>query len=455
MFAPRGWLKRPVPRMIYRTIENSQLFDPQWYRHTNLAVHEKLMDPLWHYLDIGWKKGLNPSVFFDTDYYLQANPDVKELGLNPLFHYVKYGVGEQRHPLETGLQALHTQFGPASPVTLLSVPRATTDRVTVLLDDFTPRDSHLPYWFILATSAAIAQDPQARLRILDRRTTHTFLPVGEVLKHVGIELEHGFEIIRVALSPKFHEVTAYPNEVFLATSFSSHLALSPLPTQQRRYLVSDLETRLYGDNPLGSQAHEANNADSVERIALGIEGLQGVAKTTQHATWTVTSQASGTTSEPQDDRITIGVDIDRLATGQIVTTTIQALELAIKQGVVTPKHHRVVFIGKSPRPINLLASLVPEHVECENHSDLEELASRIDVLVSIARPHSLGLVERSVLATGGQVISRYAKKSQAGLHSAKAASPALISELLQKALAKTQGRRTGPKSLSHTVRVCQ
>ena len=455
MFAPRGWLKRPVPRMIYRTIENSQLFDPQWYRHTNLAVHEKLMDPLWHYLDIGWKKGLNPSVFFDTDYYLQANPDVKELGLNPLFHYVRYGVGEKRHPLETGLQALHAQFGPAAPVTLLSVPRATTDRVTVLLDDFTPRDSHLPYWFILATSAVLAQDSQARLRILDRRTTQTFVPVGDVLKHVEIELEHGFELIRVALSPKFHEVTAYPNEIFLATSFSSHLALTPLPTHQRRYLVSDQENRLYGDNVLGSQAHEAEAADAVERIALGINQPSGVADFSRRATWTVTAQTSDTTFEPPDDRITIAVDVDRLATGQMVATTIQALERAIKQGVVAPKHHRVVFIGKNPRPINLLASLVPEHVECENNIDLEELASRIDVLVTLARPHSLGLVELSVLATGGQVISRYFEKSQAGLHTAKAASPALVSELLQKALAKTQGRRTRLKSLSHTVRIGQ
>jgi hypothetical protein len=61
MFAPRGWLKRPVARRIYRTIASSDLFDARWYRSTQVSGLASLMDPLWHYLDHGAAVGLDPS----------------------------------------------------------------------------------------------------------------------------------------------------------------------------------------------------------------------------------------------------------------------------------------------------------------------------------------------------------------------------------------------------------
>lgn len=452
MFAPRGWLKRPVPRMIYRTIEHSELFDSQWYRTANMAVYEKLMDPLWHYLDIGWKKGLNPSVFFDNDYYLQTNPDVKELGLNPLFHYLKYGVGEQRHPLETGLEALHTHFGPAAPLTLLSVPKTHTSRTTLLIDDFTPRDSHLPYWSVIGMGARLAHDSQSRLRIIDRRTTHTFLPIGEVLTTVGIDLSRGFDLIRVALSPRFHEVTAYPLEVFIATSFSSHLALSPIPTPQRRYLVTDYEPRLYGDTVLGHLATRANEDDGVRRVGLGITEPSGTSADSERSTWTVTAKpAQKKKASPPNTKTTIGVDVDPLATGQLVAVTLEALEYAIKQGVINREAHRILFIGDTTRAVNLVASLVPEHGQCENVHDVENLAHTIDVLVSLARPHALGILDSSVLAAGGQLVTRTSGGGSSGVHLVDTVSAAAVATQIASALDHSAVKKGAPRRLTHTV----
>ena len=452
MFAPRGWLKRPVPRMIYRTIESSQLFDASWYRSSNMALYEKLMDPLWHYLDIGWKKGLNPSVFFDNDYYLQTNPDVKELGLNPLFHYLKYGVGEQRHPLETGLQALHAHFGPAAPLTLLSVPKTNTSRTTLLVDDFTPRDSHLPYWSVIGMGALIANDSQSRLRVIDRRTTQTFLPISEVLAAVGIELSHGFEIIRVALSPRFHEVTAYPQEVFIATSFSSHLALSPVPTPQRRYLITDYEPRLYGDSLIGHLANRATEDNGVKRSALGATGQAVNSQGSERATWTVVAKPEQKKkSSPPHTKTTIGVDVDPLATGQLVAATLEALEYAIKQGVIDPEAHRIVFIGDTTRVTNLVASLVPEHARCENVHDVEDLAHSVDVLVSLARPHALGILDRSVVAAGGQLVTRASGEGLSSVHQVDTVSATAVATHIASALKHSVAKQGAPRLLNHTV----
>jgi len=71
----------------------SNLFDEEYYLK---QVGEPVDDPLEHYLNTGYKKGYNPSVFFDTCCYLRNNVDVAEAGLNPLLHYVLYAMGSGR-----------------------------------------------------------------------------------------------------------------------------------------------------------------------------------------------------------------------------------------------------------------------------------------------------------------------------------------------------------------------
>lgn len=70
------------------------LFDESFYRaQLTVAVTG---DPLAHYLNHGWRQGLNPSASFDTSYYLTQNPDVAEGGINPLLHFVQFGRAEGR-----------------------------------------------------------------------------------------------------------------------------------------------------------------------------------------------------------------------------------------------------------------------------------------------------------------------------------------------------------------------
>ncbi len=49
-----------------------------------------------HYLETGWKRGLDPSPHFSTRLYLEQNADVREAGINPLWHYVVRGQAEGR-----------------------------------------------------------------------------------------------------------------------------------------------------------------------------------------------------------------------------------------------------------------------------------------------------------------------------------------------------------------------
>lgn len=450
MFAPRGWLKRPVPRMIYRTIEGSALFDPSWYRANAMAAHEKLMDPLWHYLDIGWKKGSNPSVFFDTNYYLLANPDVKDLGLNPLFHYLKYGVGEQRHPTQTGLQALHDMYGPSAPLRLLPVPKPSTPRATLVIDDFTPRDSHCPYGRVLAAAVSLAAANDCRLRVLDRRTSPDYLPLADLSRHTGVNLPRGWEVSRIALSPRYHEVALGPEEIVIASSFSSDRALSGVPASRRHYIVSDWEPRLYGDSLEGVQANEALTASESTRHVFASVPQKKQSKK-ESPQWRMTADTTSSERSPRTQKkLTLGVDVDLLASGQMVATSLAAIEFGLKKGLIDPEKVAIILVGSLPRPVNLLGSMVPEVHHWSTLKELGALAPELDVLLSLARPHALGLLEQSVMATGGQVISRYGAP-QEGMHMLTSMDPADVGQALSTALATALPRARGPVALKYEL----
>lgn len=80
----------------YTIISESKYFDVNYYLSTNSEITNTNLDPVEHYLNIGWKKGKNPSSFFDGNAYLGTYKDVKDAGINPLIHYLKFGQQEGR-----------------------------------------------------------------------------------------------------------------------------------------------------------------------------------------------------------------------------------------------------------------------------------------------------------------------------------------------------------------------
>lgn len=76
------------------TPELRALFDEEFYRGQLREAVEG--DALLHYLNHGWRKGLNPAPSFDTRYYLRSNPDVAQGMTNPLLHFVRHGRAEGR-----------------------------------------------------------------------------------------------------------------------------------------------------------------------------------------------------------------------------------------------------------------------------------------------------------------------------------------------------------------------
>lgn len=75
-----------------------EIFNAAWYLATYPDADESDLDPRDHFMQVGWRKGYDPSPMFDTMWYLKCNPDVRDAGWNPLEHYETVGNFENRRP---------------------------------------------------------------------------------------------------------------------------------------------------------------------------------------------------------------------------------------------------------------------------------------------------------------------------------------------------------------------
>jgi hypothetical protein len=92
-------------------LEQSGLFDEQFYRESNLDVADAELSPLEHFLRIGSFEGRRPNPLFDPAYYLTIYPEVAKAGVNPALHYYVTGALEGHNPspdfgLQQGLSPL-------------------------------------------------------------------------------------------------------------------------------------------------------------------------------------------------------------------------------------------------------------------------------------------------------------------------------------------------------------
>jgi GT2 family glycosyltransferase len=92
-------LGQPLPFAIQiGVIDASGLFERDWYLQTYKQVAASGQDPLEHFVQHGYREGLDPNRLFDAAWYYCAYPDVRLLGMNPLLHYILEGANEGNLP---------------------------------------------------------------------------------------------------------------------------------------------------------------------------------------------------------------------------------------------------------------------------------------------------------------------------------------------------------------------
>jgi len=74
------------------------LFDTDWYARVYAGKLADGQCPLEHFVGGGWREGCNPHPLFDVDWYLANTPEVAQVGMNPVVHYLHLGWRDDRDP---------------------------------------------------------------------------------------------------------------------------------------------------------------------------------------------------------------------------------------------------------------------------------------------------------------------------------------------------------------------
>jgi glycosyltransferase involved in cell wall biosynthesis len=104
-YAIVGRLERRQPRKstgVQQQVDTRALvateFDAEFYISEYPRTAKSNLSALDHFLQIGWRRGLNPNAQFSTVDYLRNNRDVHAAGINPYIHYLLAGRREGRVP---------------------------------------------------------------------------------------------------------------------------------------------------------------------------------------------------------------------------------------------------------------------------------------------------------------------------------------------------------------------
>ncbi|WP_447893717.1 hypothetical protein [Vreelandella sp. GE22] len=118
----RIWRFSVISNEEVQMIEQSMLFDGEWYAERYPDVKSSHIDPATHYCKYGWKMLRDPSEKFSTAGYLNKHKDIKKKKVNPLFHYLQFGREEGRGIVASfhseGLRNIKVRKTSAEPATL-------------------------------------------------------------------------------------------------------------------------------------------------------------------------------------------------------------------------------------------------------------------------------------------------------------------------------------------------
>ena len=81
---------------LAREVEQSGLFDADWYVKTFPDARLVDVTPIQHFVRFGLLLQRDPGPKFDTRHYVEVNPDVVAAGMDPLLHYIRHGEAEGR-----------------------------------------------------------------------------------------------------------------------------------------------------------------------------------------------------------------------------------------------------------------------------------------------------------------------------------------------------------------------
>ena len=382
-------------------------FDATYYTENYAHKLAQGENPFTHYLEKGWKEGLNPSSGFDTDFYLSKHPDLQKAGVQPLEHYALFGEAEGRATMPDGRSQIKRRLlstGSAEHVShLLNIPEP-SPRIEPGEVDFGAMDIH---WVIpdfqrgggghmtifrmvnLLEKMGHKCTIWIEKKIFHHDTESAYEDIVKYFQCVGADVRfvdssfyhtHGDAVIATAWS------TAYP--VAAAKNFKS-----------RFYFVQDYEPDFY---PRGAESLLAEGTYDLDLACICASPWLSKLMEEQHGRWarhfflafdhTVYKEELETSKRKGPLRIAVYA---RAHTARRATElAFMALDIAARKGVPFEVH----FFGQDDLPFDALPYPAQNHGVLDS-AELANLYNSCDIGICFSATN-YSLIPQEMMACG-------------------------------------------------------
>ncbi len=383
-----------------KLLEDSPLFDVDWYLEQNPDVAQAGINPLLHYLSTGAAEKRNPGPDFDGNWYLKKYPEVAAAGLNPLLHYIQWGESEGREPLpEKQVDGIEARYPALKPMPVYLVPKGPR-RLSIVTDSISEGSLFGGVGTALILSALLAQRIGAEFRLI----TRTQPPQLDDLKHVlaanGIAWDGNIERVCLAGAKK-RDVAVSDNDVFLTTSWWTTYSVAGSVDRRRIfYLLQEDERMFYpfGDERLRCQE---TLADPVLRFIVNSEllfrhlttGPDAVNNIRQNGTYFEPAfPSSQYFPEPANGQAGSKKKFFFYARPEHLRNLywrgLEAISRSIEEGVLNPAEWDFYFVGRSIGEVLLPGNVRPEIRENLSWAQYGAVVRRMDLGLSLMdTPH--------------------------------------------------------------------
>jgi len=357
-------------------IRDADVYDSSWYRRQSVGARLS-PSPLLHYMLVGWRQGLNPSPRFDTRFYIARYRDVRESHSNPLTHYMIHGRDEGRLATRSGRIFRESLYPEYAPLPVFGAPSGERTRLTVVIDEHTPRLLGVGYMPLLGLAIHTAAEAGLSLRVLIRSSDITTAEISDALNAVAEGPRPTIDISRRTPGPT-DDVDATDTEVWWASSASSLESLRGLIPSHQLWWVMTADEASRAEAGEHRECARRLIADAHTRIiAVGEAVASSLPKKSVAHLVNALPTMLAVTPAPSPR---VGVVLCPDQPESLVATATRVVEYALTHDQVTSP---VTLIGVDWEPLTFSGSVVVDQLKPHTAAEWSAALSSVSTLLIV------------------------------------------------------------------------
>lgn len=324
-------------------------------------------------------------------------------------------------PVPSARQLLGAYFVQLPPLGLFTVPRSGSRRISIVTDSIGKGSLMGGVGTALILAAALARRRGARLRLITRNDRGQPAVLDDLFRLYGIALDEEMEFAFANMWAPGVEVDAFPDELFITTSWwTTHATLACVPPQRVLYLLQEDERMFYegGDKLLRCTQLLANDRMHVAVNTQGLldhlvaTGLPHLARTARAFEPAFPANVYARRPRPTGSKRRFMFYARPKHPRNIFFFGLEVLDRAVAQGILDHEHWDIVLVGTHIPAFTFCDGTPAQRLQDLPWGDYAEFAGGVDLALSLMYTPHPSYPPLDLAASGAVVVTnRFGNKT--------------------------------------------